>query len=225
MMMIMLVVAMIEGSTALQSEPCPIFTLDELRPSQGAEFLYVQRRGGELTGRALHIAVTESRPEQVQVDVSFRAQFGASPSRPYRTHAGIILFEESLISGGAAREINVSPLTPETLSRELSTGDELRIPVRESFRTDSGDMLQHSGDYVIRHTGCGTLSGDEGIIVTRKIELESFAYAVDGNGQTTLTRLSQVHDIPVGSNWYYSQYRTGDDPMENGLLREGYEAH
>lgn len=221
---IVLAIALIEGATNLQTEPCPTFTLDELQPPQGTEFLYVQRRGGELTGRALHIAVTDSRPEQIRVDVSFRAQFGASPSRPYRTHAGIILFEESLISGGAAREINATPPTPEMLSRELSTGDELRVPVRETFRTESGDILRHSEDYVIRHIGCGTLSNNEGVIVTRKIELESFAYAVDGNGQTSLTRLSQAHDIPVESNWYYSQYRAGDDPMENSLLLEGYEA-
>ncbi|MCH8489667.1 MAG: hypothetical protein LAT81_07010 [Oceanicaulis sp.] len=215
--------ALISIASTFEAESCPEFSLDELRPASGSEFVYLQRREGNLTGRAIQLVIHDSGPERIQVDMSFRGRFGESPATPYRTHAGLILLQEAWLDGGSARQIFAEAPDRETFARELRTGDELRIPIREAFRMESGELLEHSGDYIIRHAGCGTLKHAEEVILTRKIELDSFAFAVQDDGEARLTRLSQVHDIPVGTNWYVSQYRTGDGPMENGLLLEGYD--
>ena len=219
--MMTLVLAMLSGAVAA-SDTCPAFSLDELQPELGEVFVYDTWLDGVRQPARLKFEVRQSEPGQIRADLSVLAAGEWTPGFPRRLIAGLVMHDEAKFGSSTEQNVRIAPVDSETLSRDLFEGDEIRIAVAETAIQPSGETVRHSGDYVIRHAGCGHLLHEGTLVQTRQISVRSFQFRRRPGEPWQLGEGTWVYDIPVGATFWYSQSREGVSPMEQGTLREGY---
>lgn len=208
--------------TAGADDTCPTFSLNELQPEPGEVFVYDTWLDGMTQPGRVRFEIRQSEPGQIRADLLVLAAGEWTPGFPRRLVAGLTMHDDGKFGSSAVQSVNIAPIDSETLSRNLAEGDEIRIPVVETATQPSGEIVRHSGDYVIRHAGCGQLLHQGTLVQTRQINVRSFQFRRRPGEPWQLGEGSRIYDIPVDASFWYSQSREGVSPMEQGTLREGY---
>lgn len=209
--------------TATSDASCPPISLADLQPAPGDVYQYAFWRDGQRQPGELDMTIVSSTPGEVRVDYSLLLANGQRAGlRRYRALAGIILRSENDLSGSSPRQSRFPGISPAILDQSLAEGDEVRIAAVETARLASGETLRHQGDYTISHAGCGELVHEGETVQTRKLRLSYFQYLGTPDAGWTLTEPIQIYDIPVGASWFYTQYREGNHPMQQGTIMQGY---
>jgi hypothetical protein len=210
---------------AASPEPsCPAISFDELRPEPGQEFTYSSWQGGGPLPGGVRFRVLPYGAGDVRVEEAFLLPDGQSMEMgEYRAVAGVILIPEGELNGSTDRRTRLRAIDPPLAERVLEEGEEVRIPAEISVRASWRQTLRREGEFVVSHAGCGELIGeDEERIQSRRLRVSWMAYARRPGSDWTVTELTQIFDIPVGANWFYSTHREENHPMQQGILMQGY---
>jgi hypothetical protein len=217
-----LLVALVLASTTSTNEICPPFQLDELQPGAGEVYTFDTWHNGATQPGRVRFEVERSRPGEIRAGISVLAAGQWTPPSPRRLVAGFVMHNEDMFGGFGDRQVIVRGIDSEILRRSLAVDEELRFPVIETATQPSGEVSRHSGEYIVRHVGCGELLRDNTSIQTRRINVRLSRFIGQPGANWQLVQRSHTYDVPIGASFWYSQASGDDNPMHQGALMEGY---